>query len=375
MRWQEILDENENAQVQEVEQISKDEKFWGMVNRLDRGLPELAQDAISAWVGGDPEFKENGGEFGIMISKTLERAFELVPPKQSHQVRVELYEAMVPIKHYLRSKYGDQIEIHRGYGKEMQKRDDTSIQVSSVANRRLLSYTSNKRIAMSFAGVGPMFRKILTDDQIDKLVNIYATKGKVSFFGKTYTFKEEEYPEMKMGKSTHEYDMWYVDDGKEKIPTGGVMTGIWRVLSDADAMDIDGSKSKINDDGGYIVTKDGRKFIITREKITQEIDDRIPTGKMFKVATAVVTSNNDDEDDENGDIDAIDGKPEDVRREIESINDFRKNHNAEQQRWASRVRTDLIDVENIVWVTDRFNQQEFIVYVGNDESKLNPKFD
>jgi hypothetical protein len=360
----------------ETADLSKDKTFWEMVDRIDAQLPYEAQDAISKFVGGGTDKDENTAiGFGFMFHKHLEKAYGMVPDKKSLLIRQQLADAMAPIRKYLKDTYGDRVDLHRGYAKHNPSSADDATEV-----RNLLSFTTEHNVAKSFAGVmtakGP---KVLTDEQIDQLVQKYQNTGQVKIFGYRYVRNWEKFPETKMGLVKHPYEQYVIEHNGQKHPVGGVSTRIWNYLIQQDAFEGKPDMSQFDriDMTGTIRSEAGEEFKVYKETIEQEVMDRIPTGKIINFLGCDIYSIGDGTEDDEGDehLTGIDGDPESVRESIVSVNNERKEMQVARDDKLKRVKTFPIPVDNIVWVTDRFFQQEFIVFVGSDAEKSFPKFD
>lgn len=150
----------------------------GMIKQADQDLPHEASRAIDNFVGVPHDARQKGYTFGIMQSERLEDAYSPSPSPRGRIIRQQIDSAFAPIKAALRSKFGEVITLYR-------HQEDLS---SGSKERHTLSWTSDPRIAIQFAGVnGYLMRlKPITNADIEKALRTYAETGKLNFKGKTY---------------------------------------------------------------------------------------------------------------------------------------------------------------------------------------------
>jgi len=129
------------------------------LDRADANLPEVAQRAITDFVGHAPGARMGDGDgFGIMVANHIEDAYSDNPSNRGVVIRGQLEEAMKPVREELRKVIGDRIEAFRAQGEV----------AGNSPNRNTLSYTMDEGFANYHAGVGKDL-PIISDAEIAML--------------------------------------------------------------------------------------------------------------------------------------------------------------------------------------------------------------
>jgi len=178
-----------------------------LVNQADAELGGEAADAMDGFVGMPHDAMKKGYEFGIMHSRQLEDAYSANPSPQGVEIRQQLDSAFAPIKAALKSKFGNVMTLYRGQ----------EIIDNEKPKRNTLSWTSDPRIAATYAGIEPWEMKLkpITDEQIQAALEKYAKTGEVTFLRKRYV--RTDTPTDEAGKDEFYYDIY---DGDELLTDG-----------------------------------------------------------------------------------------------------------------------------------------------------------
>jgi hypothetical protein len=179
-----------------------------LVNQADADLGDEAAAAIDAFVGVPHDAIKKGYTFGIMHSRPLEDAYSSNPSPRGIKMRQQLDSAFAPIKSALKSKFGNVMTLYRG---------QESID-NEKTERTTLSWTSDPRIAATFAGIEPWEMKLkpITDEQIQSALDTYAKTGEVKFLRNRYV--RTDTPTDEEGKDEFYYDIY---DNHDDLLTDG----------------------------------------------------------------------------------------------------------------------------------------------------------
>lgn len=144
---------------------------WSKIKEIDAALDGDMGRAIDEWVGGPHDTIAKGLEGGLMVPERLENASDTV-----------LDGVAKPIRDLLRAAHGDTITVYRGEldgGKQ-----------STGRKNKLVSYTTDRRVAEKFAGARAKPVKVWSAEEIAAAEKQLAETGEAKL-GRT-TFRRQE---------------------------------------------------------------------------------------------------------------------------------------------------------------------------------------
>jgi hypothetical protein len=167
---------------------------WSDIDKHDRATTGEIADHVTHWTGMTHKDVEDGAGGGIMLPRGLEQNWK------------EVHSAAQPIRDALRKKHGNYIMAYRA----------THGAKQSGAQRmgNLHSYTTNRKVALAFAGA-PRFprRPLHTQSQIDHHQAEIETKGITKVGSKTFK-KNGNYIDVYSGhdEDNFDYDIRHMRD-------------------------------------------------------------------------------------------------------------------------------------------------------------------
>ena len=158
-----------------------------VVDAADVALTGDAAEAVSAFVGLQPNARTSGPGYGIMNAFKLEKAV-----KENSPVAQEIETTFSPIREQLRKEVGDAVTLYR-VQEPVKKEKGVTSGSSPEGTREVLSWTSDRKFAESYAGTQKLPYKTYSEAEIVQKEKVLEDTGSVKL-DRGYELRTEDDP-------------------------------------------------------------------------------------------------------------------------------------------------------------------------------------